>query len=517
MRNVVKGVWLGLLMVLLSFGLWATGAQEGETAGGTQELKPVELVMWLVGDSVPDYELMLQELNKLTKEELNATIKVNFTTWTDWKTKLRLLLTSGEAFDLVHMAPWGIYQEASKLGLLLPLEDLAPKYAPVTWQSYSPDVLKQATVNGHVYMLPFNYTDPYGNGFLYRLDLAEKYGLGKIRNIEDLETYLVTLAKNEKGIIPYNAGEFDLTTYPETICAAMPSFPKAGGEDIIQGLMPYFYVFYDDPTPEPEFILEHPSFREAIEFSRGLYLAGAIPKGVLSNQVGSREAFINGTSAVTLLNPLNANEVYQQVAAKHPDWKLDYWNPYLNLDHPTKAPAINNGMSVPASSRNPQRALMFLEKLHQDQRYHDLTSYGIRGKHWDLDENGQIVLPEGVTVDSTGFAWDRPCPWGWREEKFYRLNPLKFASTWQVIKDWYSAYLAKAVDRKYVSFYLDKEPILAEFAAVDNLKTQYVDPLLWGIADPATYPEVMDKFYAAGLGKVKDEILKQWKAYMAQY
>jgi putative aldouronate transport system substrate-binding protein len=497
-------------VLLLSWALFFTACDDG---GKVSIDEKVELTMWLVGDSVPDYDLMLEELNKLMLKDLNATLKVNFTTWTDWTTKLRLALSSGEEIDLVHMAPWSIYDEQAKLGAFVALEELAPKYAPKTWESYSEEVLKQATVNGHVYMLPFRYVDPEGNGFLYRLDMAEKYGMGKVESIDDLEQYMKTV-KEKEGIIPYNAGGFDNQVMSESFAMWMDSWPDSADENLVVGQMNYIKVFQNDPQ-NPFVLFEHPAFKEALQYARRFYLAGYWPKNVLANKSDSREAMLNGTSAITNLNPINANEEYRRLKAKNPSWELDWWSPYQRLTHPPKSPANNNGMSIPISSKNPERALMLLEKLHQDQNYHDLTTYGIRGKHWDLDDEAEIILPEGVTADSTGFPWDRPCPWGWREEKFYRVGPTKAKSTWPVIKEWITYIYESGAEKQFADFKFDKTNVTAELAAMDSVKTQYLDPLIWGMVDPDKgYAEFMEKMKQAGLEKVKEEFKKQWDAYL---
>jgi len=509
-KKKILSMLICTIFMFTALGLFI-GCDEG--AAKKEDLKPVSLVMWLVGDSVPDYDAMLVELNKLIQRDLNATLKVNFTTWTDWKTKLRLVISSGEQVDLVHMAPWSIYDEQAKLGAFHALEDLGPKFAPVTWKSYSKEVLNQATVNGHVYMLPFRYTDPEGNGFIYRLDLAEKYGLGKIKGIDDLEAYMKAVKENE-GIIPYNAGGFDNQVLSEAFANWMPGWPDSADENLVVGQMNYIKVFQNDPE-NPFVLFEHEAFKQSLRYSRRFYENGYWSKNVLANNTDSREAFLNGTSAITNLNPINANEEYRRLKAKNPDWELDWWSPYQNLTHPPKSPANNNGMSIPISSADPERAMMLLEKLHQDQEYADLTTFGIRGKHWDLDKNGEIILPEGVTADTTGFPWDRPCPWGWREEKFYRVGPTRLSSTWPVIKEWIQYIYDNGADKMFADFKFDKVPVEAEMAAIDSVKTQYLDPLIWGMVDPEEgYKELIDKMYQAGLQKVKDEFAKQWQEYL---
>ena len=101
---------------------------------------------------------VLAALNTKLKADLNATVTVNWIGWGDFTTKYPLVLASGEPVDMIYAATWtNFYQNAQK-GAYLALEDLAPKYAPKSMASYSPDWLAQATVNGHLYAFPANFS-----------------------------------------------------------------------------------------------------------------------------------------------------------------------------------------------------------------------------------------------------------------------------------------------------------------------------------------------------------------------
>ena len=50
---------------------------------------------------------------------------------------------------------------------------------------------------------------------------------------------------------------------------------------------------------------------------------------------------------------------------------------------------------------------------------------------------------------------------------------------------------------------------------MDSVKTQYLDPLIWGMVDPDKgYQEFMEKMKQAGLEKVKEEFKRQWVEYL---
>ena len=508
-----KKFFMVLALFACAISLFATGKAEK----GDDESEFVTLTMYLVGDTVPDYGKMLDVLNERLKKDINAELDVKFTTWVDYQTKLRLMLVSGEEIDLVHTAPWHIYNEQSQAGSFVALEDLAPIYAPKTWAGYSEAVLEQTRVNGHVYMLPFNFSEPLGQGIVYRKDLADKYGIGVVNSREKLMEYMIAVKAGE-GMIPYNAGEFDLSVWPNQCMEMQPSMPNIAVKRLMpitgsDGIVPF--VLYDDANKiYVEF--ETDAFMEAAEYTREMYQKGLIPRNVLSNTVGSREAFLAGQSAITTLNPLNANELYLKVSSSHPEWELDYWLPMDSNESFEKAPAINNGISIPVASKHPERALMLLELLHQDQFYNDLSSYGIRGEHWTVDANGDITAPEGLNLANSGFPWDQPCPWGWREEKFYRLNVLKSSSAWSAVKKSQEAMSKIGVDQKWTGFSFDKSPVSTEISALNTVRSGVMTAMSWGVVDPKEgYAQLKDEFARAGLETVRAELKKQWSAYLA--
>lgn len=503
------------ILVLALVGLVAAFATAAGTQQESMEDDFVELKMTLVGDTVPDYDMMLEELNELMAEDINASLSVNFTTWVDWQTKMRLMLASGERFDLIHMAPWGIYTEQAQAGNLQDLSELGPEYAPETWASYSDAVLKQATVNDGIYMLPFRFTEPSGSGYIFRRDLVEEYGIADVTSPETLIAYLTAVQANE-SFIPYNAGEFDLAVWPTFMDLPDGRRDRAWKELMGDDDGVVAYVFYDDP----ETILydyETDLFLDTAEYLRGAYLAGLIPRNVLANTVGSREAFLAGQSALTSLNPLNANEEYQRLKDSQPDWELGYYVPHLIFESIEAPTAINNGMSIPLASENPERAMMLLELLHQDRQYHDLTSYGIRGVHWDLDENGEIVAPEGLVLSESGFPWDRPAPWGWREEKFYRLDVRTSSKTWPEVRESQNQLAEILVDARWTDFTFDKTPVSTEISALNTVRSGTFQAIGWGVVDPAAeYDNLVQEYENAGIETVKAELERQWTEYLAE-
>ena len=66
------------------------------------------LQFYMLGDAPKDLPVIESEINKLAEADLNATVKFNFTSWTDWDQKYKLLLSSGQPIDLIFTADWTI-------------------------------------------------------------------------------------------------------------------------------------------------------------------------------------------------------------------------------------------------------------------------------------------------------------------------------------------------------------------------------------------------------------------------
>jgi putative aldouronate transport system substrate-binding protein len=67
---------------------------------------------------------------------------------------------------------------------------------------------------------------------------------------------------------------------------------------------------------------------------------------------------------------------------------------------------------------------------------------------------------------------------------------------------------------KSVGFNFDGTSVRTEVAACQTVWQQYIGPLACGAADPSTLPDVIAKFEAAGINKVKAEVQKQLDAWL---
>lgn len=63
-------------------------------------------------------------------------------------------------------------------------------------------------------------------------------------------------------------------------------------------------------------------------------------------------------------------------------------------------------MAISTASKNPERAMMFLNLLNTDPEIMTLINYGVEGIHYTLNSDGCVDSPQSATTSSPGpTAW----------------------------------------------------------------------------------------------------------------
>ena len=479
-----------------------------------EELKPVELEFFMVGDGPKDLQIIQDKLNEMSKRDLNCTVKYNFTTWTDFTTKYNLLLSTGQPVDLIYTAGWLDYQKLARNGAFLALDDLLPKYAPEVWAFVPQDVYNQVKIGGKIYTIPATWKEFINNGFQYRQDLQEKYGLPVPDSLANVEAYLEGVKKNEPGQVltneTVNTGNFSALFSATSVL----EFKYGWANGSLYGLVSD-YTKPSEMRPywgTPEFVEDMKMFKTWAD--KGFWSRSAL------SAKNDPTSFPNGKAVVIMAgqNPNKYGKDFEIVLGAHPDWKVGYI-PYANANGvAVPAHATQNGYGVPVSSKNPERALMFYQKLLLDKEYHDLSQYGILGTHYN-EVDGYY---EGIGDPSkTGFGREGMNGWAWRNPE-YMLFPKSFDVVKQVFAD-LDVIANKQPDYKGINigggFAEDYTSYQSERAALGTVLTQYLAPLEAGLVKDvdAAVKTLMEKANAAGLEKIQAEYQRQWTEYCATY
>ena len=486
---------IAVLFIMSSIltGCGGSNTTNPESTVETDTSKPADLIMYLIGEPAKDYDMVLEEANIKLKEDLNASITVNWIGWSDFGTQYPLILASGEQVDLIYASTWTNYYSNAQKGAFMAIEDLAPVYAPKSYAEISDDFLTQSTVGGHLYGIPASFFQYGEMGYIVRGDLMKKYGMTSIDGIDGYGEYLDNVVKNDPQLDP--TGSTSSSDGLDTYYAA-----SNGYFGITKTQYSPFYIDVNDPDAkifnlyEQEGILDY--FLKMKDWGDKNYWS----KSILSNK--DDYMFRDGKSASRLHNQDSWRGAYME----NPERDIQF---FLNSSFTYKSAAMQDGMAIPASAKYPERALMFLEKLRTDQSYYNLFTYGIEGKHYEITDDDKLKA-----LDMEAFAPEGYCSWGFKSLNFYK-SPVGVPPNLEEVK---TLLADRAIDNIFTLFTPNWEPVKNEQAAVNNVIQQYRLPMSYGYIEDVEggLTTLVEKLKVAGSDKIMAEMQKQLDEYLAQ-
>lgn len=488
----------------------STAAQSGE-AGKPDTSKKVELVGYTIDDTYPDTEAVLAELNKKTEKDINATVKLNFVSWGDYRTKYPLILASGDPVDFIFDTYWVDFADEVRKGAFMPIDDLLPKYAPELMKRTPKEAWEQAKFKGKTYMIPEDIPDVGPQGIGYREDLRIKYNVPEFKKAVDLEAYLDAIIKNEKGMKPIDGiiigGGNPLTNI-------YWSYMMEHGYYLDNSTLPNGISYkMDDPNPVPVNLFEQPEVKEFAKVTKRWFEKGFWSTKNLADKTAATDSFNNGTSSVRGCDGTLIYTAANDVALNHPDWKYGFFYSTTPEGHVPPKQSVDFAVCIPSSSANPERTLMFLDKLFCDKSYVDLISYGIKDKDYVENPDGSVSYPPGVTPDKAGYAY-KGSEFAWiARHDVQRPDAMRI----KYAKDYDDKFKQQVINPKLLVCPIDQDNIKNEVAAVNEVISQYFDGLLLpGLSKDVDkdYATFLDKLKKAGIDKVLEETKKQTAEFL---
>jgi len=484
----------------------ATNAPSSEAsakpATGLDTSKKVELQFYMLGDAPKDINVIQDEINKLASKDLNATVKFNYTSWTDWDQKYKLLLSSGQPIDLIFTADWTQYQAYATSGAFLPLDDLLPTAAPELQKFVPAEMWDAVKIKDKIYTVPATFKEYVNNGIVYRDDLREKYNLPVPKDIATFEQYMDGIKANEPDMQPLSMNSDVKTNFMDVF--------RELNDDTVGGPLPYGVGIKYGKPGEVYSYWGSDEQKKDLETVKRWADKGFFPKNVLNIKDTLQDPVVSGKAAALLGdNPNRFNDTQLKMQSSHPDWKLGY-TPYADTrGFATPVHPIHNGFAIPRSSKNPERALAFYEKMVLDKTYNQLTQYGIEGKNYEVVDGYYKMIGDST---SNGFGREGMNGWAWRNPEF-----MLFDKNFDGVKAIFDKLDKIAKPDIFTGFAEDYSSYQSERAALEQVEKQYFYPLYAGLIDNVNegIATAMAKAKQAGLEKVQAAYTDQWTKYVS--
>lgn len=452
----------------------------GEETNSSQEtsapaLEPYHLIMYYPGTATKDEKLISEEMSKYLQEKINATIDIKTIDWNNYNQKLNLMASSNEGFDILFTASWLQYASQVARKQIIELDGLLESQGKGIKENITPTLLQGAQIEKKLYAIPTNKETASHVGFILDKKLVEKYkfDVATIKTPEDLEPMLKVIKENEPDVIPFFSAEGH----------GLPGIANK----IYDGIGDPFLA----PEAEPYMQLQHKWWNE-----------GYVNKDAATNK-DAAATFKTGKvfAWVEQLKPGKAEELSSQLGIDL--IQVDITKPITRTDDTT-----NSMLAISRTSKDPERAMMFLNLLHTDPYVVNLLDYGIEGTHYVKVSDKVIKYPDGMTAQNS--PYNHGSSWMFGSQFLSYLFPNEDPEKWSKLIE----YNKSAAVSENLGFTPNDEPVKAEKAAWDNVTKENLTAIYTGIVDPnETLKRYKEKLTAIGYEKIMQERQKQLEAF----
>ncbi|WP_139991483.1 ABC transporter substrate-binding protein [Paenibacillus paridis] len=458
----------------------------------TKDPFEITLALPIIGATPADLALVQDEMSKITKEKINATVKILPISIGTWTQQMNLMSSSGEKLDLVFEFGQG-YSAAMAAGKIIPLDSLLEQYGAGIKQAIGPEYLASAKLKGETYAVPVykDYTTGT-NSILMDKALVDKHKIdvASIKGLDDLDQVFKTIKENEPGVVPFAVG------------LLVPA-DKYGDYDRLGnrfGVLPGF-----DNGLKVENIFESKEYEDHLNKMHSWFKAGYINKDAATSQINGTE-MVKAGKAFSYFDGLKVGGAEVQSAAAGKELIAV---PISSNTYATTTDATAGLWAISNNSKNPQRTMMFLDLMYSDKELSNLFLWGIEGKHYVKVSDNTIDYPEGVEATTVGYSIQT---WMVPNQSIGFIRTSDLPNVWELTAE----ANQKAIKSKALGFAFNSEPVKNEITSLNNVIEQYRKALESGTFDPADkLPELRQKLKSSGIDKViaeKQKQLDEWAA-----
>lgn len=427
---------------------------------------------------------MLDELNGILTDKINAEIQMYYIPWTDYLSNYNLTLAQMDgSVDLVVTATdWLDAWKNAQSGAFLELsEDMLKTYAPKTWEAVTPDHWEQCKYDGEIYIMPEDqYAQWVNHGFMYRKDWAKDAGLTDgVRSWEDMTTYFKYVRETFPDMLPYDANGGNYNELSWGWMKSHTDFVPIEGIDssnTFGGTLDDYYTVYSPFLTETDSLVE--LAKTAKEWSdMGVWKTDVLNNTSTTNRdqykVGKAAADQHHTQTwIGLASHTPDNVIYQE----DPEAETGFFWFGTETNNLVAMSITHGAMAVSAGSENPERALMVYDMLRNDPDCYRLFCYGVQGVSWDLDENGYRINPEGFDPNTMNIG-GLTNYWGGRNDN---LEIRSATTNWEAVDALFAEYDKVKVDYPYGQFIPDMTNIQSTVNNIGEIQANYLKQLCFG-------------------------------------
>ncbi len=472
---------------------------------------------WVQGNSPApiDNAMVLEELNKITRERLGCEIEIVYMSSDEVQTSIQ----SGEVYDMYFTCSWyNNFNMNVANGIFANIWGKVQEWTPTLWASMPESIWNLAkSVDGNLYAIPV-YKDVAPENFIvYDAQVAQDAGIeipAKIDSWDEMTPFLVALktameANPELGQYPVNIGGA-----PAGVESSFDFIDRTPLIGVVFGDNKVCSVFDDE-----EIVNRYRTMHKWYQMGLVNPDAPTLTEDAISGKLHH-------------ISFVQAWDDYDYTPSRKFWVKMTrYAGPFVNTDGVQGA---MNAFSVTLED-DPARfemALKFQELVNTDREVRDILAYGVPGYHFEYrdvkDADGNVL---GQAVVRTEAGSSNYTPWRFSQAN-YAINSIEASEETlngtyppPVLDQWdhYFAAVADAPISKISGFtfnYQDPIDFSSQYAEISAIKQEFFANIQCGVVDPddpeVGIPAMRAKMEAAGLNDIIAEAQRQLDAYLGK-
>ncbi|MFV0465587.1 MAG: ABC transporter substrate-binding protein [Lachnospiraceae bacterium] len=470
----------------------ATGSENANTS--SSELKDgvdTEITIVYPGStSAPGSLAAVEEgINSIISETIDAHVKFNILEWGVYNEQKNLMLSSGEAVDVVFIIGASSIQTSAKSGQIIDIADYTQQYGQDATAVLG-DYIDGCYVGDALYGWPTYHEYAQGGGLVCSTELLNEtgYAAEDIKTWEDVEAVCAKVKELHSDI--------DVLVPPESQSGMLKYYWGGTFDKIVTDMAGVYNDGRDGLTVhniyDTEEFLE--VAKKAYEWNQNNWFIAD------SNTITeARQTFLKAKTAFGYIGLVHPGTLTQETT----NAGIDITTISINQPGCGTNDVAAYQYCVAASSDSPAKAVAVLNMIYSNPDIQNYIRYGIEGSDYEMKSETVAGYPEGVSAETAG----------WLNELWVTGNgSLTYA--WETdpadIWDSYMEFNNTATFSPAYGFSYDASGVKTEITAVQNVLDKYLSLIYSGLGDPEETVEAFNsELQAAGMDVIVADVQTQ--------
>lgn len=481
-----------------------TGGSQSSPNPSTGEIKKVILAFPTWTGAPPDTAEIQAAMNAITRDAIGIEVELLITDFASFNQQMTLMLTGNEQLDIFCTIS-GLFMPSIQNGQLLDLEEDG------LFQTYGKDIptvmediyINACRVGGVLYGLPNNRDMAQGRGCAaVRTDLLQEIGY-TLKNQGEIERISIDELNDIYARIHEKHPEMEIYRPAPTLGQTMQQF------SYIDALGGSVYGVLDNygAKRSVDNLFELDAYRDYCARMRDYHNKGYISMDATTDTTAVTELVKAGTLASYTTGGKPGIKAQETLLCDYDMTIFQTLDDYISSSSVASFP-----WAIPRNTADPVAAMTYLNMLYTNADLMNLISWGIEGKHYEVQPSGLIDFPAGVDASNSGY--NPNMGWMFPNQFLTHIWVGNDPELWNQLREFNN----EAQKSSALGFSFDSSGVATEWTAVQNIYTEYWQSLEFGMVDPDVgIPEMVSRMEAAGLTKIiyaKQAQLDQWAADM---